>query len=152
MKDQNFHIALTVNCTSEEAFKCINNVTKWWTENLIGSSQKLNDVFSVQFDSIHASTQKITELIPNKKITWLVTDSSLTFVENQHEWTNTRISFELSTPNKNQTQLHFTHYGLVQEIQCYKGCAEGWNYYIKGSLYKLLTEGKGTPEINPKVT
>ena len=47
MKEQHLIIAITVNATSEDAFKSINNVTKWWTENLEGSSEKTGDEFTV---------------------------------------------------------------------------------------------------------
>lgn len=142
---QDYNASITVNATVHEAFECINSVTKWWTENLEGSSQKLNDEFTVHFDDIHVSKQKLVEVIPDKKVVWLVTDSKLNFVEDKHEWTNTKISFEISNQD-NKTQINFTHFGLVPNVQCYEGCVKGWDYFIKGSLFKLLTEGKGTPE------
>jgi hypothetical protein len=37
------------------------------------------------------------------------------------------------------------HIGLVPEIECYTSCVKGWDQYVKGSLFKLLTEGKGLP-------
>jgi hypothetical protein len=144
MKEQDYTASMEVNATAQAVFKSINSVSTWWTENLEGSSQKLNDVFTVRFGDVHVSTQKLVELIPDKKVVWLVTDSKLNFVEDQHEWTNTKISFELSEHN-NKTHLQFTHFGLVPGVQCYDGCTKGWDYYVKGSLFKLLTEGKGTP-------
>ncbi|MGN6645157.1 MAG: SRPBCC family protein [Cytophaga sp.] len=144
MKNQDYKISLTVDAPLHEVFQKINRVTAWWTDELKGDSAKVNDVFTVQFGDVHLSTQKVTELIPDKKIVWLVTDSKLTFVEKQQEWTNTQIVFELSRKN-NQTHIDFTHIGLVPEIQCYDGCSKGWDYYIKGSLFKYLTTGKGTP-------
>ncbi len=144
MKNKDYKISLTVDAPLHEVFQKINCVTDWWTDELKGHSEKVNDVFTVQFGDIHLSTQKVIELIPNKKIVWLVTDSKLTFIEKQQEWTNTQIVFELSHSN-NQTQLDFTHIGLVPEVQCYDGCSKGWDYYINGSLFKYLTTGKGTP-------
>ena len=144
MESQDYTVQFTVDLTSHEVFNHINNVTTWWTDDLKGHSHKLNDLFTVQFADIHISTQKIVELIPDKKIIWLVTDSNLSFVEKKHEWTNTQIVFELTNDNNN-TQINFTHMGLVPSVQCYYGCSKGWDYYIKGSLFKLLTEGKGTP-------
>jgi Activator of Hsp90 ATPase homolog 1-like protein len=144
MKEQDYEIQLTVDGTAKEVFKNINQVTKWWTEDLKGSSQKLNDEFTVQFGDVHKSKQKLIEFIPDKKVVWLVTDSKLNFIKDKQEWTNTKISFELSEQN-NKTQILFTHFGLVPEVECYKSCVKGWDYYIKGSLFKLLTEGKGTP-------
>lgn len=144
MKGQNYHTVITVNATAQESFKCINNVTKWWTENFKGRSHELNDDFTVQFEDIHKSTQKLLELIPNQKVVWLVTESKLNFIEDKDEWTNTKIVFEI-IPQGNQTQIHFTHIGLVPNAECYGNCVKAWDHYIK-SLFKLITEGKGTPE------
>ena len=49
MKEQDYTVSITVNATPQEAFKGINRVSQWWTENLEGSSQKLNDEFTVRF-------------------------------------------------------------------------------------------------------
>jgi hypothetical protein len=84
------------------------------------------------------------EVIPNKKVVWLVTDSRLNFISDKQEWTNTKISFEL-TNHENKTQIYFTHIGLVPKVECYNSCVKGWDHYIKGSLFKLLTEGTGMP-------
>jgi len=146
MKKQDYHVSITVNATAKEAFNGINSVTKWWTEYLEGSSQKLNDVFTVRFDDVHVSTQKLVEVVPDKKIVWLVTDSKLNFVQDKQEWTNTKISFDIDEQD-GKTQISFTHIGLVPEIECYGGCSNAWGQYIKGSLFKLLSEGKGMPEL-----
>ncbi|GAC1300691.1 MAG: SRPBCC domain-containing protein [Mucilaginibacter sp.] len=145
MNKKDFTITLLVDKTPQETFDTINNVRGWWTENLEGSSRKPGDEFAVRFDDIHMSKQKLVEVVPGKKVVWLVTDSKLNFVEDKQEWTNTKISFEIAEQSR-QTQIKFTHFGLVPEVQCYNGCSTGWTYYI-GSLYKLLTEGKGTPEL-----
>jgi hypothetical protein len=149
MKTQDYHTVLTVAMTPQEAFKNINSVTKWWTENLEGSSQKLNDEFSVRFGDVHYSKQKLVEVIPDRKVVWLVTDSKLNFVDDKHEWTNTKIVFEIENKN-GKTQIHFTHFGLVPAVECFQGCTKGWDQYIKGSLFKLLTKGKGEPGLRKK--
>jgi len=144
MKKQDYHTSITVDATAHEAFNCINRVTKWWTENLEGSSQKLNDEFTVRFDDVHVSKQKLVELIPDKKVVWLVTDSKLNFIKDKQEWINTKISFEISTQN-DKTKIHFTHIGLVPEIECFDACSNAWSQYINGSLLKLISTGKGRP-------
>ena len=144
MEKNDYTISITVNNTPRQVFDSINSVAKWWTDDLEGSTQKLNDEFTVHFGDVHVSTQKIVELVPAKKITWLVTNSKLNFIKDQQEWNNTSISFDISTQD-NKTQINFTHFGLVPAIECYKDCSKGWDYYFKGSLFKLLTEGKGTP-------
>lgn len=144
MKKQDYTIQLVVDIPADAVFKSINNVAAWWTDDLKGSSKKLNDVFAVQFADMHVSTQKIVEFIPDKRIVWLVTESSLSFIKDKSEWTNTKIVFDLTQKN-DQTYIQFEHIGLTAEIECYKDCTKGWDYYIKGSLFKLLTTGKGTP-------
>jgi hypothetical protein len=144
MKAKDYTTTLTVDATPQEVFDHIHHVTAWWTDELKGQSKKLNDVFTVQFADMHVSTQKVIELIPDQKTVWLVTDSNLSFIKDKKEWTNTTIHFDISR-HHNKTHVQFTHVGLIPDIECYKDCSKGWDYYIKGSLYKLLTEGKGTP-------
>ena len=147
MTTSDFSITLLVDQTPEDVYRAINNVRGWWTEDMEGSSQKLNDEFTVRFfDDIQVTTQKLVEIIPDKKVVWLVTKSELNFLEDRHEWNDTRISFEI-TEKGNKTQLRFTHLGLVPKIECYKDCSAGWTRYIKGSLLELLTNGKGKPEL-----
>ena len=144
MKKQDYTASITVNATPQETFNKINSVTKWWTEDLEGSSQKLNDEFVVRFGDVHMSKQKLVEVIPDQKIVWLVTDSKLNFIEDKSEWTGTKISFDLLKV-EDKTQINFTHVGLVPQVECYESCVQGWDQYIKGSLLKLLTKGQGTP-------
>ena len=149
MKNQDYSASITVNATPQEAFKSINSVTKWWTENLEGSSQKLNDEFTVRFGDVHVSTQKLIELVPNKKVVWLVTDSKLNFIKDKQEWNGTKISFEISEKD-DKTQVRFTHHGLIPKIECFDACSNAWSDYITNSLRNLLNTGKGQP--TPKET
>jgi hypothetical protein len=144
MATSNYTTAFLVDQTPAEAFDAINDVRGWWTENLEGQSKKLNDEFTVYFGDVHVSTQKLVELIPNKKVVWLVTDSHLNFISDKSEWTNTRISFEITTVD-NKTQVRFTHLGLAPEIECFDACSNAWSEYIHQSLFPLITTGKGRP-------
>src|SRR5688572_1690526 len=127
MKKQDYTINLTVDATVQEAFTAINSVAKWWTEDLEGSSQKLNDEFTVRFfDDVHVSRQKLVEVIPGKKVVWLVTDSKLNFIKEKSEWTNTKICFEIVEKDA-KTHINFTHFGLVPQVECYEACVKGWD-------------------------
>ncbi|MBL0745224.1 SRPBCC family protein [Chryseolinea lacunae] len=152
MKQQDYAETITVNATPHEAFTAINNVTQWWTDNLEGNSQKLNDEFTVRFfDDIHVSTQKLIELVPDKKVVWLVTHSTLNFIADQDEWTGTKITFEISQHN-NKTQIHFTHLGLIPQIECFKDCSKAWAEYLQQSLANLINTGKGNPTLKEQKT
>ncbi|MBX9785385.1 MAG: SRPBCC domain-containing protein [Chitinophagaceae bacterium] len=115
-------------------------------ENLDGDTENLNGVFTIDWGGGNFVTFKLIEVITDKKIIWLVTDSNLNWLNDKKEWTYTRMSFEIASIN-GKTQIHFTHIGLVPEAECYDMCAKDRDQYIKGSLYKLITEGAGQPQI-----
>src|SRR5204862_7449854 len=126
----------------QDVFNCIKEVTKWWSKDFEGSSQQLNDEFIIHHPNTHYSKQKLVEVISNKKIVWLVTDSTLHWLQNnKHEWTNTKMIFEINAKD-DKTILHFTHEGLVLGKECYERCSKGWNMVIKDRLSNYLTNGK----------
>jgi hypothetical protein len=147
MNDQNITTTFWVDQTPKEAFDAINNVRGWWSGEIEGSTDKLGDEFTYRYQDVHYSKQKIIELIPGKKVVWLVLDSTLNFVEDKSEWNGTKIVFEISKKG-NKTEIRFTHAGLVPQNECYNACSDAWGFYINGSLRSLITKGMGQP--NPK--
>jgi hypothetical protein len=148
MKKQDYHTNITVNATAHEAFESINSVSQWWTENLEGSSQKLNDEFTVRFGETFV-TVKIVELLPDRKIVWHVIDCNKPWLKDKKEWKDTKISFEISKQDK-KTEIRFTHLGLVPGIECFEACSNAWSQYIQRSLLSLITNGQGQPNNKEK--
>ena len=144
MANQDFTTTLQVGQTPDEAFEAINNVRGWWSETVEGGTQLLNDEFIYRHKELHYSKQKLVEVVPGKKVVWLITDSSLSFIQNKSEWTGTKVSFEISQQD-GSTQVRFIHHGLDPRQECFDSCSYGWTYYLN-SLQKLITTGKGEPD------
>ncbi len=144
MKSQNFSTTVRVDQTPEAAFAAINNVRGWWSGEIEGSTDKFGDEWTYRYKDLHYSKQRITEFVPGKKVTWLVLDSSLSFVEDKSEWNGTNIIFEIARAG-DKTEIKFTHVGLVPEGECYGACSNAWGSYINGSLRSLIATGKGQP-------
>jgi len=144
LAQQHYTTSFLVNQTPAEVFAAVNNVRGWWSGEINGSTDKLGAEFTYHYKDIHYSTQKITELVPEKKVAWHVLDSQLNFVEDKNEWTDTNIVFEI-TRKDDKTELLFTHIGLVPTFACYNNCSGSWESLITESLRDLITTGKGYP-------
>ena len=143
MKDKNFTATIEATKSPQEVFKLITtDVAKWWGgKDLSGNSVKLNDEFIVHHIGAHFSKQQLVEVVPDKKIVWLVTESKLSWLKDQNEWTNTKMIFDI-TNKGGKTVLHFTHEGLVPERECYEKCAQGWSKVIKDWLFNYIQTGE----------
>jgi len=144
MDTQNFSTILLVDTTAEKVFEAVKNVRGWWSEEIEGGTDKLNDEFTYHYKDVHSCTMKIIEIIPAKKVVWLVTDNYFNFTIDKSEWKGTTISFEIAEKGS-QTQLRFSHVGLVPEYECFDVCSNAWAEYIQHSLRNLITTGKGQP-------
>lgn len=146
MRTTDFKVTLIADKSPEEVFSAITNVRKWWSgyysEQIEGNTEKLNDEFIFRAgEGVHYSKQKLIEVIPAKKIVWLVTDSKLSFLQNETEWIGTKIAFEISKKGE-KTQLVFTHQGLTSEVECYGACSPAWTQYLQNKLLPMLTNEK----------
>jgi len=115
------------------------DIAKWWGgKDLEGNSTKLNDEFIINHPGTHYSKQKLVEVIPDKKIVLLITESALGWLKIQDEWTNTKLIFEI-TSKGNTTVLKFTHEGLTPDKESYARC---WDTVIKAYLFNFITDGR----------
>jgi uncharacterized protein YndB with AHSA1/START domain len=143
MSDQSFTTSFTVDKTPEEAFAAITNPRGWWSEQIDGGTEQVGDEFSYSYGTVHRCTMKLTEVVPGKKVVWHVLENY--FGQNEDpEWKNTDIVFEISEKD-GETEVRFTHVGLVPEFACYNDCSQGWGAYAGASLQNLITKGEGSP-------
>src|SRR5260370_24188127 len=95
---------------------------------------------------MHRTEQKITELIPGKKIVWRVLESDLSFLKDKSEWTGTEIVFDISA-KKGKTEVRFTHAGLKPQIESYGSCSNAGGLLVYANLPKLITTGKPQTDV-----
>ncbi len=142
MTATDFKTTILVDIPAPAVYEAINNVRGWWQGEIDGNTDTIDEAFIYRMPSVHYSKQRIVELIPNKKIKWLVIDSELTFTQTKTEWVGTTIVFDIEEIN-GKTQVRFTHVGLIPSLECYGGCSNGWEKLIQQSLFSLITTGKG---------
>lgn len=144
MKTQDYTATILVDETPKQAFDAINNVRGWWSEEVEGGTEKLNNEFTYHYKDVHRCKMKLIEVIPGKKVVWLVLENYFDFTEDQTEWTGTKVSFEISEQD-GKTQIRFAHLGLIPEFECFDICSNAWGGYINHSLRNLIATGKGQP-------
>lgn len=145
-ENRNFTATFPVDRTPQEAFEAITNVRGWWSQEVEGVTDQLGGEFDYHYKDVHRCTIRVTELVPGRKVAWRVLDNHFNFVEDQAEWKNTEVVFEISEKDDG-SEVRFTHVGLVPQYECYDVCSTAWGGYI-GSLRDLITTGEGQP--NPK--
>jgi hypothetical protein len=146
MNTNDYTTSILVDQSPSEVYNAINNVRGWWSEEIEGSTDKLNDVYRYHYKDVHICKIKLIEMIPDQKVVWLVLENYFNFTQDKSEWVDTKISFEITNKGP-QTELRFTHIGLVPHCECYVICQEAWSNYIHNSLRKLIETGKGKPNL-----
>jgi hypothetical protein len=141
MTTQDFQYSFTASKTTSEVFAHLLHPKNWWVglfgETIEGKSENMNDEFSFKAgDGVHYSNQKLLELIADKKIVWLVTESNLSFLKNTNEWAGTKICFDIEQVD-DKTNITFTHIGLIPPIECYDACSSAWTQYLQNLQAQL---------------
>jgi len=147
MSNRNYTATISVDQSPKEAVNAIRNVRGWWSEEIEGSIVKVGDEFKYHYQNLRTCTMKFVELVPGKRVAWLVTDNHFSFTEDKTEWKGTKVVFDIAKKG-DKTEIHFKHEGLVPSYECYNVCSDAWGSYIRGSLKNLIATGNGSP--NPK--
>jgi len=139
---QSYTATIEVAKPPPHVFECIRDVSKWWGgKDLSGTTRLLNDEFIIKHGDVHYSKQRMIDVVPSQRVVWLITESRLAWLDNKHEWTDTKLVFEVR-PEHEGAVLHFTHQGLVPGQECYVTCSMGWNLVIKNYLFNFIVEGR----------
>ena len=144
MTAADYTATILVDQDQTTAFNAIKNFRAWWSEEIEGNTDQLNEEFFYHYKDIHLCKLKLIEMVPDEKLVYQVLDNQFNFTKDKTEWIDTKLIFELSNED-GKTKVRFTHEGLVPDYECYDVCFDAWTGYIKNSLYNLITTGKGEP-------
>lgn len=138
------HFEINVLARPELAYNAISKVREWWISDTEGEAVALGDSFTVNMGEKAFVTFKVTESQPGHRYVWHVDNCLLPWFANKTEWTGTDVIFDI-IPTEDGSLIKMVHRGLTPEVECYNVCNEGWEGYFESSLYKLITEGVGSP-------
>lgn len=138
-----FTTTITLDKSPREVYDAVTDVRGWWLHNIIGDTYKVGDEFLFYAGERRQFHFKIIEMVPCERIVWLVLDQRFKDTE-EREWKGTTLLFEISE-TEGQTQLRFTHQGLVPPLDCYETCQGAWSKYIQLSLANFIKTGEGMP-------
>jgi len=131
-----YTVAIEVEISPHHVFDhIVKDVSKFWPEEFEGNSTKLNDGFIFRSGDSHYSKNKVVELVPDKKVVWLVTESIRK--RDGFDWTGSKMIFEI-TPKGDNTIVQFTYDGFILENE-YDRLVQVCDMVIKERLYSLLT-------------
>lgn len=131
------------HATPGQVFAAVTNPRAWWSEDVVGETDRLGAIFYYHFKDIHRGTFLVSELEPGRKAIWHVLQNHFNFTRDATEWTGNDIVFEIGAVDGG-TELRFTHVGLNPAEECYDVCHDSWGFYL-ASLHQLVTTGTGQP-------
>src|SRR5580765_4134347 len=95
MKKNDFTSSITAKISADEAIKKISNVPEWWGVSFTGNAKNKNDEFIIKMGGVSFFNFTVTELVPGKRVVWLVTDCNMPWYSDKKEWADTRLIFDL---------------------------------------------------------
>jgi Activator of Hsp90 ATPase homolog 1-like protein len=144
---RHFTASFAVDRAPQEAFEAIIDVRGWWSQEVEGVTDQVGGEFDYHYKDVHRCRIRVTELVPGRKVAWRVLDNYFNFIDDQAEWKDTEVVFEIAEKDGG-AEVVFTHVGLVPQYECYDVCSNAWSGYLSGSLRNLSNTGTGQP--NPK--
>lgn len=139
-QSQSVTATFAVKKSESEVFNSIRNFRGWWSEDIEGNTDRLNETFFYHHKDTHLCKMKLIESVPGKKLIYEVVENQFNFVKDQSEWVGTKLIFDINRKGDN-TEVTFTHEGLVPEYECYQVCNDAWSGYINNSLKRYIETG-----------
>ena len=140
------HFEFNTAVGADLAYAAVSRVKDWWIRDTVGPTSARSDSFTVKFGTEGSFVRfTVTEAKPGSRLVWHVDDCFLPWFSDKTEWNGTDVIFDIAA-TKGGSSVAMMHRGLTPEVECYSMCNPGWEGHVTKSLYKLISEGAGTPQ------
>jgi uncharacterized protein YndB with AHSA1/START domain len=139
-----YQITLRVKALPNAVFDALTTVTglaAWWNP-ATGSGESGGDLRFIM-KAPEPLVMHVDEASRPTSVRWSVTDCPFL-----PDWIGTRPTFSISPVDRQNTELHFRHHGLDQDLECIGVCSRSWDHYMT-SLRDYLETGRGSPYMSP---
>ncbi len=145
MRKQDFTTSFAVARKPSEVYQAINNPRAWWSNGIEGDTNGLQNEWTYRFEDNHKCKLRVVELVPEKKVVWLVVENYFKSFTGPYEWVDNKIVFDISSQG-DLTQVVFTQIGLTSDQESFAASEYGWTGFIQRSLKQLIETGNGDLE------
>ncbi len=80
---ESYTSTFTVGHTVDQVFDAVNNPRGWWSQEIVGATDQVGAEFEYHYKDVHRCTVRVTELVPGRRVAWLVVDNYFNFVQDQ---------------------------------------------------------------------
>lgn len=142
---RDFTTSFSVPAPRKDVYSAITRPGDWWGGNVEGNAALEGSEFSSEFSSDAGERymgMRVEEADDGKRVVWHVEPRGM---ENENpEWDNTSLIFDLQDDDSGQTKVNFTHRGLWPHDRGYEEAAETWRDRLAKGLQPLLDRlGRG---------
>ena len=126
---RDFTASFSVPATREEVYRAITTPNSWWDQEAEGNAGEQGGEFHAQDRDF-----SVQEADDGKRVVWTVEPTD----QENHEWDDTSLIFDISEDDDGETKVNFTHRGMRPHDRGYEEIAKTWKDRIAKGLQPLI--------------
>ena len=126
---RDFTASFSVPATREEVYRAITTPNSWWDQEAEGNAGEQGGEFHAQDRDF-----SVQEADDGKRVVWTVEPTD----QENHEWDDTSLIFDISEDDDGETKVSFTHRGMRPHDRGYDEIAKTWKDRIAKGLQPLI--------------
>ena len=126
---RDFTASFSVPATREEVYRAITTPNSWWDQEAEGNAGEQGGEFHAQDRDF-----SVQEADDGKRVVWTVEPTD----QENHEWDDTSLIFDISEDDGGETKVNFTHRGMRPHDRGYEEIAKTWKDRIAKGLQPLI--------------